>query len=408
LGRSFARRKSKDESNAVTKIQSTIDAKRQTVSTAVLSAGSSLTGAATVLLGVLLPALSQRWGLRDDQAGLLLFLQFFASGLGAIVTGLNRIRAMAIGYALMAVSLGAVAAVGRPAAYAAFFFYGLGLGMVMTSTSLLFSDRWGDDRAAKLEWLNFAWSAGATAGPLLFLLFLRRNAVGPLLSAMLASCLAMLLWIVLRERQEVRVVPTPGAGPVRSSARAVFSLLLLLAMCTVGVEASLSGWLTTYSHREGLHSIAGAALATSLFWLGEMASRFAFSTRLLARVGRRAVLQWGAAGLTISAIALIAAPHPWSILIAAGAAGVFVGPLYPLSLSYLLELSPWGWFFAAGGMGAAIFPWLTGLLSTHFHSLRVGLVVPCVAGLVLAALVGLIFRKSRTADVTIALTHRLP
>ena len=52
------------------------------LSTAVLSAGFSLTGAGTVLLGVLLPTLSQTWGLRDDQAGLLLFLQFFASGLG--------------------------------------------------------------------------------------------------------------------------------------------------------------------------------------------------------------------------------------------------------------------------------------------------------------------------------------
>jgi MFS transporter, FHS family, glucose/mannose:H+ symporter len=393
------------ESNTLTKIQPTIDAKGQTLSTAVLSAGFGLTGAATVLLGVLLPTLSQLWGLRDDQAGLLLFLQFFASGLGAIVTGLNRIRSMAIGYALLAASIGAVTVEGWPAAYAAFFFYGLGLGMVMTATSLLFSDRWGDDRAAKLEWLNFAWSAGASAGPIVFFLFLRRNAVRSLLAIMLACSLVMLLWIVLRERQDVRVVPAPRAGPVRSSVRTVFSLLLLLAMCTVGVEAALSGWLTTYSHREGLHSIAGAALATSLFWLGEMASRFAFSTRLLARVGRRAVLQWGVAGLTISAIALIAAPHPWSILVAAGAAGVFVGPLSPSSLSSLLELSPWGWFFAAGGMGAAIFPWLTGMLSVHFHSLRVGLVVPCAAGLAMAALVGLIFRISRTAGATAAMSQ---
>jgi FHS family glucose/mannose:H+ symporter-like MFS transporter len=389
------------EGAAEAKIEST----GSTLSTAVLSAGSSLTGAATVLLGVLLPTLSQRWGLRDDQAGLLLFLQFFASGLGAIMTGLDRIRAMAIGYALVAASIGAVAVEGWPAAYVAFFFYGLGLGMAMTATSLLFSDRWGDNRAAKLEWLNFAWSAGATAGPVIFFLFLRRNAVRSLFTVMLACSLVMLLWIVFGERPETRVAPAPRAGPVRSSVRAVFALLLMLAIFTVGVEASLSGWLTTYSHREGLHSVAGAALATSLFWLGEMASRFAFSTRLLNRVGRRAVLQWGVAGLTISAIGLIAAPHPWLILVAAGAAGAFVGPLYPLSLSYLLELSPWGWFFAAGGMGAAIFPWLTGLLSEHFHSLRIGLVVPCAAGLVMAALVVSIFRISRTAHATAALSR---
>jgi fucose permease len=74
------------------------------VSFIALSAGFVLTGAGTVMLGVLLPALSLRWGLRDDQAGLLLFLQFVGSALGAIVTGMNRVRSMAIGYGLLAVA----------------------------------------------------------------------------------------------------------------------------------------------------------------------------------------------------------------------------------------------------------------------------------------------------------------
>ena len=142
---------------------------RRTFSTIALSAGFALAGAGTVMLGVLLPTLSLRWGLRDDQAGLLLFLQFVGSGMGAIVTGMNRIRSMAIGYGLQAAALSVLALNGARVAYLAFFFFGLGLGMAMTSTSLVFSDRWGDDRAAKLEWLNFAWSAGATAGPVCYL-----------------------------------------------------------------------------------------------------------------------------------------------------------------------------------------------------------------------------------------------
>jgi MFS family permease len=344
------------------------------------------------MLGVLLPTVSQRWGLRDDQAGLLLFLQFFASGLGAIVTGLNRIRSLAIGYAMFAAALAALVICGSKVAYAAFFFYGLGLGMAMTATSLLFSDRWGNDRAAKLEWLNFAWSAGATAGPVCFLPFLRQRDFHWLFSAMLTMSLAVFAWVVLMERAK-SAARAPKSTQIKSSVRGVFALLLLLAMTTVGVEASLSGWLTTYSHRAGMHSLAGAALATSIFWLGEMLSRLAFSTRLLGKVGRRQVLQWGVWGATASAIAVIAAPHPYLILAAAGAAGVFIGPLYPLSLSYLLEISPWGWFFAVGGMGAALFPWLTGLVSAHFHSLRYGLTVPCAVGLTMAVLNWLIFRS---------------
>ena len=366
---------------------------RRTFSTIALSAGFALAGAGTVMLGVLLPTLSLRWGLRDDQAGLLLFLQFVASGLGAIVTGLNRIRSMAIGYGLLAATLSVLALDGARAAYLAFFFFGLGLGMAMTSTSLLFSDRWGDERAAKLEWLNFAWSAGATAGPVCYLLFLRRGDTRSLFVMMLTLSLAMFAWVILREHQEPRIIPARRARAVGRSARTLFLLLLLLAMTTVGVETTLSGWLTTYSHRAGMGSLAGAALATSIFCLGEMLSRLTFSTRLLAKSGRWAVLQWGVWGVTISSILVIAAPHPWVILVAAGAAGAFIGPLYPLALSYLLELSPLGWFFAVGGLGAALFPWITGMVSAHYHSLRYGLVVPCAAGLVMIGISALMYGR---------------
>jgi len=352
-----------------------------------------LAGAGTVMLGVLLPTLSLRWGLRDDQAGLLLFLQFVGSGMGAIVTGMNRIRSMAIGYGLQAAALSVLALNGAWVAYLAFFFFGLGLGMAMTSTSLVFSDRWGDERAAKLEWLNFAWSAGATAGPVCYLLFLRRGDTRSLFVMMLTLSLAMFAWVILREHQEPRIIPARRARAVGRSARTLFLLLLLLAMTTVGVETTLSGWLTTYSHRAGMGSLAGAALATSIFCLGEMLSRLTFSTRLLAKSGRWAVLQWGVWGVTISSILVIAAPHPWVILVAAGAAGAFIGPLYPLALSYLLELSPLGWFFAVGGLGAALFPWITGLVSAHYHSLRYGLVVPCAAGLVMIGISALMYGR---------------
>ena len=148
--------------------------------------------------------------------------------------------------------------------------------MAITLTSLLFSDRRADDRAAKLEWLNFAWSAGATAGPVCFLPFLHQGNLRWLIVAMMVLSVAMLAWVVLLERDAARAAPKHKSGSVGSSVRTVFALLLLLAMTTVGVESSLSGWLTTYSHRAGMRSLAGAALATSIFWFGEMLSRLIF------------------------------------------------------------------------------------------------------------------------------------
>ena len=374
---------------------------QRAVSNAVLSLGFFSTGVGTVMLGAILPAISREWSLRDDQAGLLLSVQFFAASLGSVLPRLNRIRSLTIAFALLTITPYALYVSGSRFAYSFFFLFGLGLGMAMTSTSLLFSDRWGDSRAAKLEWLNFAWSAGATAGPLCFLPFLGRGDFRAIFLLMFWLFLPLLCWVTIFERHDSNARYVRVTMPFNNSRRAVFTAFLLLAMGFVGVEVSLSGWLTTYSHRAGIHDLAGAALGTSIFWLGEMLSRLAFSTRLLARLGRRFVITWGTVGATASAFALIAIPRPFPILVLAGAAGICIGPLYPLAISYLLELTPMAWFFAAGGMGAALFLWLTGIISNHFHSLRYGLIIPCMACLVLISLNATVFRLMRTVTAPV-------
>jgi MFS transporter, FHS family, glucose/mannose:H+ symporter len=370
---------------------------RRALSTAVLSAGFALTGTGTVLLGVLLPVFAEMWGLRDDGAGLLLFLQFSGSSLGAILSGLNRVRSMAVGYGLMAASAFDLIFARSRAPFAVFFFFGLGLGMAMTSTSLLFSDRWGDERAAKLEWLNFVWSLGATSCPLVALPFVHRDDTHQVFLLIFTLSILLLGWVAAIERQQKPVAAPAESGTARRPLGLVFMLFAIWAMCVVGVESSLSGWLTTYSHRTGMPTLAGSALATSVFWFGEMLSRLAFSTPLLKRIGRQAVLVWGVWGMTASSIVLITAPHPWMIVAAAGLAGIFTGPIYPLLLSLMLERSARGWFFAVAGLGSAVFPWLTGLISAHLGSLRSGLLVPCAGGLAMLVLGGMVFKPARTA-----------
>ncbi|MFZ0305113.1 MAG: hypothetical protein WAL75_20650 [Terracidiphilus sp.] len=370
---------------------------RSTLSTAVLSVGFALTGTGTLLLGILLPVFSEKWGLRDDGAGLLLFLQFSGSSLGAILSGLNRIRSMAIGYGLLVASSLDLVFAHSSAPFAVFFFFGLGLGMAMTSTSLLFSDRWGDERAAKLEFLNFVWSLGASSCPLVVLPFVHRDDTHLAFLLLLLLFTLLLAWVAAKERQERPVIVPAASGAARRFLGLVFALLAVWAMCVVGVESALSGWLTTYSHRTGMPTLAGSALATSVFWLGEMLSRLAFSTTLLKKIGRQTVLIWGVWGLTASTIILIAAPRPSIIVAAAGLAGIFTGPLYPILLSFMLERSPRGWFFAVAGVGSAVFPWFTGLISAHLNSLQFGLLVPCGGGLAMLVLGALVFEPARTA-----------
>jgi fucose permease len=291
----------------------------------VLGAGFALTGAGTIMLGVLLPVVSQKWGLRDDQSGLLFFVQFLGSSLGAIFSGRNSVRSMAVGYGLLVASACALAFAGRESLFVTFFAFGLGLGMAMTSTNLLVSDRAGDERAAKLERLNFEWSFGAMLAPLGLAPFLRGSDLGPMFFTFAGLFLLMFLWVVFRERQGLSVsagAERAGASTVGGRAAGVLSLvpLLILAVCAVGAETALYEWLTTYSHRASPLEFGGGAIATALFMLGVVCSRLIASTRLLAKLGRNGTLWLSLVAAAIALAALIAAPHRLVIDVAAALA----------------------------------------------------------------------------------------
>jgi FHS family glucose/mannose:H+ symporter-like MFS transporter len=384
--------------------------KQPWISSLVLGFGFALTGAGLVMLGVILPVLSAKWALSDDAAGYLFSLQFLGSTLGAVLTGANRIRVLRIGYGLLASSACALAFAGRDAAFPFFFFFGLGLGLAMTATSLVISDRYGNDRARMLERINFVWSAGATAAPVLIIPFLNAAGYRRIFFVFVALFLCLLAWTIGFERETMKAAqprkPTQRCdAAIESKDRIPLTSLLpllALAMCSVGVETSLSGWLTTYFHRSASTGLAFAAVTTSLFLLGIVLSRLAFSTRLLTVIGRHNTLLTLLWGTTAAVVLLIAAPRPTLIRAAAGLAGICVGPLYPLILSFLLERTDRGWIFAAGGVGSVIFPWLTGLVSSDFGSLRMGMVVPCGAAALMLLLLPFSFRRPRPAVLAVS------
>lgn len=374
---------------------------RYFLSSAVLGAGFSITGVGTLMLGILLPVLAAKWGLRDSQSGLLLFLQFLGSSLGAVFTGKDRVRALATGYGLLVATCFVLAVAGSRVAYAAFFFWGLGLGLAMTATSLIISDRAGGYRALHLERLNFTWSLGAAAAPFLLIPFLRGAGFRIFVLVLQAIFLLLFLWAVLGERKQVRLgFETLSETPASCAApRRAFAPLVVLAVCAVGIETALSGWLTTYSHRTDPHGVRAEVLAAGFFLAGIVLSRLVFSTRLLALLGRRRVLRSALWSTVVATALIVAGQNGITLDVAAALGGLSIGPLYPLLLSYLLELSPRGWIFSAAGMGAAFFPWLTGALSSACGALRYGLVAPCVAALIMVALSAAAFRKHGSAEV---------
>ena len=150
------------------------------------------TGIVTVLLGPLLPSLSARWGLTDTQAGDLFTAQFAASTLrflsGVLVPRLGYRLAIVLGVAWMGFGVGAVSTA-WPLGLGAVAVWGLGLGVCIPACNLLVAEVHPQRSGAALSLLNFTWSAGAVACPILLAPFEHR---APYFST--SNCLRELCW----------------------------------------------------------------------------------------------------------------------------------------------------------------------------------------------------------------------
>jgi fucose permease len=87
---------------------------------------------------------------------------------------------------------------------------------------------------------------------------------------------------------------------------------------------------------------------------------------------------------------LLFLPGSIAIVFSAAAAGLTLGPIFPLCMAKVLALmhdSPNSkWIFAISGFGATLLPAVTGEVSTREGSLHFGLLVPAFALLVMSSM----------------------
>ena len=127
-----------------------------------------------------------------------------------------------------------------------------------------------------------------------------------------------------------------------------------------------------------------AVWSNTAFWAGLLLSRGAHSVRAGARLPGQLLLAAHLGTVALAMALLLFAPFEAALPIGALLAGAGLGPLYPLVLSISLPRFRSGPVFVMAGVGAALLPWVTGLLSTLFRSLRAGLLAPCAGVLILA------------------------
>jgi len=359
--------------------------------------GFAATGVGVALPGALLPLLLRRWALGDARGGLLLFCFFLATTSGALLSRGRMNRSIARGAVLTSAGAVWLGVASRNWGCGAIIVYGLGLGIAMTSTSLLISRRFPEERRVEMMRLNLLWAAGACAGPWLALggqaLRAGAHAVRPLhvllgLAAFFAA-FALWVWLALENLGEGTAEPIaePAASPstTRWPLTQIPLVLLILVFCSTGIESSTGGWLAAYAQRLGETAKTTIGAATA-FWVGLLSSRLIYSLRVSARLSERIVLPMSA-GLAAAGLAILVAwPGAASSIFAALLVGLGIGPAYPLLLSIVLRQRETRGVFVLAGVGSSALPLATGALSGWVHSLSAGLCVPLAAASMMTVL----------------------
>lgn len=350
--------------------------------------GFAATGIGVALPGATLPAMLARWSLSDAQGGRLFLYAWIGSSLGALgVQGYLR-RTLVVGCGAIAAGvLGLAFGPGGSVAADGFMLvYGAGLGLTMTSISLIQQAAAGERSAVELIRLNLVWAVGAFLCPALAGHTLATGNLRPLLGTLASFFTLLALWAVANRSLGSFEAEGNGIAGWRALLRVPPALVLMIMLVT-GIEASAGGWLTTYAWREG-QGLATVIAAPTCLWAGLLASRFFWSVRgkslRCAQVVRISAL------LTAIAGSLIILRHEPAVV--GGAAfllGLGLGPLYPLLLDCVLRSTRGGPIFFLAGVGSACLPWLTGVVASENGSLRTGLLVP-VGGTMLVTIIALI------------------
>ena len=326
------------------------------------------------LPGALLPVLLQRWQLQDAQGGTLFLLAWAGSSVGALLVRGSLRTTLVCGTSAIAVASFALAFCGGHWVDIYICVYGMGLGLTMTTISLI-RQRQAEDAGPEMVRLNLLWAIGACACPSLTMRAIHTGNGSPVfLGFSLAFCAAA-GWAIFHPQPGLQIASATANRPWTIFRTTPFSLIAMAFLIT-GTEACAGGWIATYAHR-GMHTVAQTIAAPTCFWAGILLSRLVWSVRKppsgqgYLRVVRGSILL-----MLCASIVLVASNQTLLVLLASGCLGFGIGPTYPLLLAWALRFQSGGAIFFIAGVGSAVLPWLTGLISSMCSSLRTGLFVP--------------------------------
>jgi fucose permease len=148
--------------------------------------------------------------------------------------------------------------------------------------------------------------------------------------------------------------------------------------------------MSTYATRATAWTFAGSTVAVAVFWAALVSGR-AITPVILSWLTELGLFRASVLATITGVLLLLAAHRPLTLLAGSILSGLALAPLFPLILALFLEeigeSRNAGWVFAVAGLGGAVLSWLTGTISSSTGSLRIGLLVPGAATLLMLAMI---------------------
>jgi len=351
-------------------------------------------GIATVLLGPLLPILSAQWSMSDSQAGVFFTVQYAAATCAVALSGMVAASrgyrfAIKVGLLLVGLGLAFLMTGSKWTAALCIAAYGAGLGIAVPAANLMVARANPGSRSAKLNWLNFFWSSGAVGGPFLISAAEKLHHISLFLLCVSAFSVLLVIGIALMPPTVVEPPADSQKGPILPLVRdhiRPFVILATLFLLYVGVENSFGLWMASYVKGLGTLALATALFTPSFFYASLMVGRF-LAPALLRKIADVRLVQVGLLLACIGMTGLMFSHHLPGIIASACAAGLGLSSVYPITISLLSRefVSPQigSVMFVLSNIGGGLLPWIVGIASTRFGSVRAGLYVPLLGSLLM-------------------------
>ncbi len=349
-------------------------------------------GIATVLLGPMLPTLSARWSLNYSQAGALFTAQYLASTLAVALSGVLVSRwgfrfAIKTGLLLMGAGVGLLLTGPKWLGIFCIGAYGGGLGLSVPAANLLVAAVNPGRRSATLNLLNFCWSAGAVACPFLVAAAVKTHQVPVFLGAVAGFALLMAIGIAAMPASIIE--PSAKKDVAQKTGHAIpwahgaLPMLAALFFLYVGVENGFGGWVASYAKSLGNLTPAMALMTPSFFYAAMLLGRI-LAPMLLRLADEIRLVQIGLLVACAGMGGLVLSHALRGVVVSACLAGLGLSYVYPITISLLPVKFGAGSarlgsvMFTLSNIGGGLLPWMVGVSSNHFGSLKAGLAVPLI------------------------------